>query len=103
MRQERLVTSADVLLEILRRSTTIRRPDAIQPAFDAITPIVDAVLSVEAEDVKRARTILLSRRGMSARNAIHVAVMERHGIARIMSFDHHFDQVPGMERIPGAS
>lgn len=100
-RRERLVTSAEVLQEILHRYVAIGRRDAIQPAFDAITRIVDAVLSVDAADIERAKTIVLSRGAVSARDAVHLAVMERHGVSRIMSFDRHFDGVPGIERIPG--
>lgn len=51
------------------------------------------------KDVERARELVLGRRGMSARDAIHVAVMEREGITRIMSFDAGFDDVPGLTRI----
>jgi hypothetical protein len=35
----------------------------------------------------------------SARDAIHIAIMERHGIQRIMSFDRDFDRWPGLTRI----
>ncbi len=99
-RQERLVTSAEVLQEILHRYVAIARRDAIQPAFDVITGIVDVVFPVDAEDVERAKSIVLSR-PVSARDAVHAAVMERHGVSRIMSFDRHFDGIPGIERVPG--
>jgi len=36
---------------------------------------------------------------MSARGALHIAVMERHGIRSILSFDADFDRWPGLERI----
>jgi predicted nucleic acid-binding protein len=49
--------------------------------------------------VERAKTILLARRQLSARDAIHVAIMERHGIDRILSFDAGFDGVPGVQRL----
>lgn len=31
--------------------------------------------------------------------AIHVAVMERTGVRRLVSFDAGFDDVPGLERV----
>jgi hypothetical protein len=49
-KDERLVTDAEVLLEILHRYTAIDRKDAIQPAFDAIVGIVDEVLPIEAAE-----------------------------------------------------
>jgi len=95
----RLVTSAEVLQEILHRYVAIERRDAIQPAFDALLGIVDEVLPLELATVERAKTILLGRPGLSARDAAHVAVMERHGVDRILTFDTGFDQVPGIERL----
>ncbi len=95
---EVLVTSAEVLQEILHRYTAIRRPDAIQPAFDAVLGIVDEVLSVEAQDVERAKDLLAEPYVRSARDALHLAVMERRGIKRIMTFDRAFDEVPWIER-----
>ena len=46
-RNERLVTSAEVLQEILHRYVAISRRDAIQPAFDALLNVVDQVYSVK--------------------------------------------------------
>ncbi len=36
---------------------------------------------------------------LSARDALHVAVMLGQGISRIISFDADFDRVPGIVRI----
>jgi hypothetical protein len=36
---------------------------------------------------------------LSARDAVHLAIMERHGVRRIMSFDSGFDGFPGVERL----
>jgi hypothetical protein len=74
---ERLVTDVEVLQEILHRYRAIDRADAIQPAFDALLGVVDDVLPVERGDVERARDVLLGRWSLSARDALHVAVMER--------------------------
>ena len=96
---ERMVTDAEVLQEILHRYHAIDRADAIQPAFDAVLGVVDEVLAVEREDAERARDVLLGRWSLSARDALRVAVMKRHGIDRILSFDRGFDQIPGIERV----
>ena len=96
---ERLVTDAEVLQEILHRYVAIGRRAAIQPAFEALLGFVDEVLPVTAGDVVRAKDIVLGRRKLSARAALHVAVMERHGIERVMTFDRGYDGVPGIERL----
>lgn len=97
--RERLVTDAEVLQEILHRYVAIDRLDAIQPAFDAVLGIVDEVFPVDLAVVERARTIVLGRRRLSARDAIHVAVMQAQGIDRILSFDAGFDGFPGIRRL----
>lgn len=97
--RERLVTDAEVLQEILHRYVAIDRRDAIQPAFDALLGVVDEVFPVERAVVERAKAIVLGKRQLSARDALHVAVMQHHGIARILSFDAGFDGVPGLQRI----
>ncbi|MGH9604602.1 MAG: type II toxin-antitoxin system VapC family toxin [Terracidiphilus sp.] len=97
--QERLVTDAEVLQEILHRYVSIARPDAIQPAFDALLGVVDEVISVDRAAVERAREIVLGRKGLSARDAVHLAVMQIRGIERILSFDRGFDGFPGITRL----
>jgi len=97
--RERLVTDAEVLQEILHRYGAIDRRDAIQPAFDAILGVVDEVFPVDAPAVERAKAIMLSTRKLSARDALHVSVMERRRVQRILSFDSGFDGLPGIERL----
>ncbi len=96
--RERLVTDAEVFQEILHRYVGIDRRDAIGPAFDVLIGVVDAVLPIELDDVHRARK-LLSEPRLQARDAIHVAVMQRHGIDEILTFDRAFDGVPGLTRL----
>lgn len=62
--------------------------------------VVDAVLSIERTEVEAARDLLLGYTSLSARDALHVAVMRRHSIDRVMTFDRGFDVVPGIERVP---
>jgi hypothetical protein len=97
-RGERMVTSAEVMQEILHRYVAIRRTDAIQPALDALLGLVDEVYPVEAVDVTNARDVLATRAQMSARDALHVAVMKRRGVDTILSFDAGFDAVAWLER-----
>jgi predicted nucleic acid-binding protein len=45
---------------------------------------------------------LLELRGVTARDALHVAVMQREGLDRILTFDHGFDSFRGIVRVPAA-
>jgi hypothetical protein len=96
-RRERLVTDAEVLQEILHRYVAIDRRRFIVPALDALLGVVDEVYPVELADVTRARDIVLSSR-LTARDALHLAIMQRHGIPRIMTFDDDFADVTGIVR-----
>ena len=97
--RQRLVTDVEVLQEILHRYVAINCRDAIQPAFDALLGIVDQVLDVNRRAAERAKEIVLGHRGLSARDALHLAVMEQHAIERILSFDSGFDGFPGIVRV----
>ena len=97
--RRRLVTDTEVLQEILHRYVAINRRDAIQPAFDALLGIVDQVLPVDRSIAERAKQIVLGYQQLSARDAVHLAVMERHGIDLILTFDSGFDGFPGITRL----
>ena len=97
--EERLVTDAEVFQEILHRYVAINRRDAIQPAFDAILGVVDEVFPVERRDTERAKEIVLGSIRLSARDALHLAVMEHREVSRILSFDRGFDEFPGVTRL----
>jgi predicted nucleic acid-binding protein len=97
--RRRLVTDAEVLQEILHRYVAIGRRDAIQPAFDALLGVVDEVLAVDQDTLERAKRVVLGNAQLSARDAVHLAIMQQHGIEKILSFDSGFDGFPGVTRI----
>jgi hypothetical protein len=96
---QQLVTDAEVLQEILHRFIALNRRDAIGPTCQALLDIVDEVFPVEKADVLRAAEIAQHRAAFSARDAVHIAVMEHHGVKSILSFDADFDRWPGLHRI----
>lgn len=97
--EQRLVTDAEVLQELLHRYAAIGRPDAIQPAFDSLLGVTDEVFPVERIDAEKAKDVLLGSKGLSARDALHVAIMRRYGVSEILSFDTGFDGCPGIKRL----
>ncbi len=97
--EERLVTDVEVVQEILHRYTAIDRRDAIRPCVEVLLGIADEVHPVELEDVLEARDLVADEPRLSARDALHVAVMRRYGVRRIFSFDRGFDGVEGVDRI----
>jgi predicted nucleic acid-binding protein len=98
---ESLVTDVEVFQELIHRYQRISRLDAVDPAFEALRGLVDETFPIEYPDVERARRLVLSGARLSARDAIHVAVMQGRDIGRVMSFDRGLDGIPGIERIGG--
>jgi uncharacterized protein len=97
--RERLVTDVEVLQEILHRYVAIERREAIQPAYEALLGVVDEVFPIELSTVQRAKEVVLAYPRLSARDSLHVAVVEAHRIPRILTFDAGFDAYPGLERV----
>jgi predicted nucleic acid-binding protein len=96
---ERFVTDVEVFQEILHRYTAIQRPDAIDPAFASLDAIADNILTFGMLEIRSARSLIDVVKGISARDALHAAVMRRAGVHRILSFDSGFDSIPEIERI----
>jgi predicted nucleic acid-binding protein len=96
---EALVTDVEVFQEILHRYVAIDRRDAIAPAWELLTSITDQVVPIDRDDVTVARDLVLAGAAVSARDAIHVAVMRRLGCTHILTFDRGFDAIPGVTRI----
>jgi uncharacterized protein len=96
---QRLVTDAEVLQELLHRYVAINRRDAITPAIRLTLDIVDEVYPVGRAEVLRASEIAQTPAALSARDSLHVAVMERNGVRSVLSFDSDFDRWPGIIRL----
>jgi predicted nucleic acid-binding protein len=96
---ERLVTDVEVLQEILHRYDSIQRRDAIQPAFDLLEAMVDEVFAVDIDDIESAKEILLANKRLSARDSLHLSIMKRYAIERVITFDEGFEFASGIVRI----
>jgi predicted nucleic acid-binding protein len=95
-----LVTSSEVFQEILHRYVSTNRRDRIEPAFETLRGIVDDVRAVEEADVLAGKGLVHAHPRLSARDAVHAAVMRRCQIAEILTFDGGFDELSGIARLP---
>lgn len=95
----RFVTDVEAYQEILHRYAAIGRLDAIDPAFDCMEAITEETLTFGMPEIRAARRLLASIEGVSARDALHVAVMQSVQVSRILSLDRGFDACPGIERL----
>ena len=98
-RGDRLVTDAAVFQKILHGYCSMHRADAIRAVFDALHGVVDDVCAVKLAGVERAEVFMLAVPSFSARRAVHVAIMQRRGVRRVISLDAGFDAFPWVKRI----
>jgi len=98
------VTDAEVLQELLHRFLALRMwPDPGRHAFTHFADTLrDRVEPMLAGDVEAAAQIANRHPQLAARDLVHLAVMERLGIAMIVSADKDFDSVPEVERLDPA-
>lgn len=92
-------TSTEVLQEILYRYAALHRIDLARSVYELFVALCAEVLPVTLADTDRARDLLGKVEGISARDAVHAAVMLNHGIGRIATFDRGFDRASGVRRI----
>lgn len=97
--EERLVTDAEVLQEITHRYVAIGRREAIAPAHQVLMQLVDEVFPIDKGLALRAAQIAVSTKGVSSRDALHIAAMEQHKVSTILTFDKGFDNWPGLRRL----
>jgi len=86
-------TSAEVLQEILYRYSAIGRLDLAKSVYDLFVQLVHEVFDVTLADTDLARDLLTATGGLSARDAIHAAVMLNRGVGSIATFDRGFERV----------
>jgi predicted nucleic acid-binding protein len=91
--------STEVLREILGRYSTLRRHDYASKVYDIFVRICPVIFSVTLADTDRARELLTQSSRISARDALHAAVMLNQGVEWIASFDDRFDRIPGIRRV----
>jgi predicted nucleic acid-binding protein len=91
-------TSTEVLQEILYRYSSLSRHDLAREVYDLFVAICPRVFDVTLADTNRARDLLTTTRGVSARDAVHAAVMLNHRVEWIATFDADFDRIVGVRR-----
>ena len=94
------VTDAEVLQEIMRRYLAQRAWTRGREVLTRFAELMSGrVEAVYALDVEAAVLLADAGRGLSARDLIHLAVMQRVGSTRIVTADTGFDRIEGIERL----
>ena len=92
------VLDAEVLQEELHRYRAIGAWSAGRSVYDHARAIFPMVLPITAEVLDGARALLDRTSGISARDALHAAVVEAYELEAICSYDRGFDRLPRLRR-----
>jgi predicted nucleic acid-binding protein len=98
------VTSAEVFQELLHHFVALHQWQGRgQAAFDDFSELMaNRIEGIDWSDVFAAAELAAPYPRLSARDLVHLAVMNRLGITRIVSADRGFDQVADIERLDPA-
>ena len=84
---EPLVSSAEVLQELLHAYVPVNRLETLDAALTLAFDRMSAIWAVEPEDVAEARALLEDHPGLGARDVLHLACCARRGVRRAKTFD----------------
>ena len=95
------ITNAEVLQELLHHYRATRQWSSIgRPVFARFAELMlGRTEPVYAEDARLAAELADSGLRASSRDLVHVAVMRRLGVERVVSADRDFDGIPGVIRL----
>ena len=85
-RRSRLVTSAEVLQELLHAYIPADRIGTLDAASTLARSLTE-IWSIEEDDVVHARGLADRHRALGARDLIHLACCQRRGVTEIKTFD----------------
>ena len=82
-----LVTSSEVLQELLHIYLPVRRMKTLDAAYHLIDTRLDEVWTLESQDVRLARLLADSHPELNARDLVHLAVCQRKGVRQLKTYD----------------
>lgn len=93
------VSDVEVLQEILYRYYHTGEVQQGFQVFETFLQTIPHIHPVELEDLLKTKQLLSDHPTIQPRDAIHAAVMLRIGVKTIASYDHHFDDLKGINRL----
>ena len=83
----RLITSAEVLQELLHVYLPAGRMDTLDAALELATHGIDQIIPVDQNIVLYARNLVGRFPGLTARDLLHLAVCQKNKIKELKTFD----------------
>ena len=84
---KRLVTSAEVLQELLHVYLPVGRTETLDAALGLATTGVDYIIPIDSEAVMHARALANRHPGLTARDLLHLSICQLNRIKELKTFD----------------
>jgi predicted nucleic acid-binding protein len=85
--KQRLVSSAEVLQELMHAYVPVERVETLDRAFILAESTVHEVWPIEEEDVRFARSLVQRYLELGARELLHLACCRRRNVTRLKTYD----------------
>jgi len=86
---KRLVTSAEVLQELLHVYLPVERMETLDAAMELATQGIDQVIPIDSAAVLHARNLVDNFPGLTARDLLHLSICHLHKIKELKTFDRN--------------
>ena len=90
---EVLVSSAEVLQELMHAYLPVHRLGTLDAAFALARGRLRSIWPIEPEDVELALALVSRHPSLGARDLLHVSCCTRRGVERVKTFDRALDAV----------
>ena len=85
--ESKLVTSAEVLQELLHAYLPVQRMQTLDSALQLVDALIQDVWAVDPADVALARELVDAHPSLGARDLLHLACCKRRDVKRIKTYD----------------
>ena len=82
-----LVTSVEVLQELIHAYLPVGRLETLSAAMQLATATIQTIWPLEVEDVQHANSLSESYPELGARDLVHLACCQRRGVTAVKTFD----------------
>ena len=86
-RGKRLVTSAEVLQELLHGYLPVDRMETLDAAIELATQGIDQIIPIGSAAVLHARNLVENFPGLTARDLLHLSVCQFHNVKELKTYD----------------
>ena len=86
---KRLVTSAEVLQELIHVYLPVGRIETLDAALELAAQGTDRIIPIDSDTVMHCRNLISKYPSLTARDLLHLSVCQLHRVKELMTFDRN--------------